>query len=659
MSNMDNCFASPTQGLTKRPHTDHVAKLPGGPDNANAFNHTISRGTNENYILILTNDQVIVYDLAGTLRTVYMPDGLGYLATGTPNADFRAVTIKDYTLIVNTTVTTAMSLVGAGGTFKGTKQRFTDLASETPTVDDVWEIVGDGTTGADNYYVKWDGAVWREGPMPGIAYMVNNATLPWKLVANSDGTFTFSKITYNDRVCGSNVTVPEPGFINRKISCIGLYKNRLFFAADEKITFSRSGDLFNFWPQSVINPLDTDPVDVAISHSKVSIIRNGVPFQNQLILFTDYTQFVVASQGNLTASTISITPATEIPASNICKPVVSGSNIYLPIEQNGSFSLREYYVSQSGASYESVNVSLDVPTYVPPGVTDIVPSTSTDSLFIKSSLDLTALYIYKATWDPIKQAKTQSAWFLWRLSYNPGALNIRHITSVQNEIYLLIQRPDAFYLEKIDLTPDKVDPGLPFKVLLDRRVSLLGSYDALNDITVWTLPYPVADKPTAVLSYEFGPKKGRTLNLTKINDTQFFANGNWTGANVYFGIPYQAWFRFSPQSVKDNTGAPISQARLRLKQMTLFYSNTGEFEVLVTPYQREPYRYHFKGSRVGTASLILGEPKMDTGSYTFPILSDANTVIIDVVNVSYLPSTFLGAEWIGSYTERYQRLPTL
>ena len=62
---------------------------------------------------------------------------------------------------------------------------------------------------------------------------------------------------------------------------------------------SRSGEFLNFFPETITQTLDTDPIDVASTHTKVSILRHAVSFDEELLLFSDQTQFVLKGGATL------------------------------------------------------------------------------------------------------------------------------------------------------------------------------------------------------------------------------------------------------------------------------------------------------------------------------------------------------------------------
>lgn len=97
-------------GLSRRPPTKHVADL--GIDGIeDAFVHHISRDQAEQYIVVITAGTVRVFDaFTGVEKTVTSPYGTSYLSG--PSRAFRAVTVADYTFIVNSSTVVSMGALG-------------------------------------------------------------------------------------------------------------------------------------------------------------------------------------------------------------------------------------------------------------------------------------------------------------------------------------------------------------------------------------------------------------------------------------------------------------------------------------------------------------------------------------------------------------------
>lgn len=104
----ENCYSDIVEGLTDRKPTQHIAKIYSG-NLGDVFVHCINRDAAHRYFAVIGNGTILVTDINGNLQTVNTPNGTSYLNTSDPRSNIRAISISDYTFIVNKTVTTAMS----------------------------------------------------------------------------------------------------------------------------------------------------------------------------------------------------------------------------------------------------------------------------------------------------------------------------------------------------------------------------------------------------------------------------------------------------------------------------------------------------------------------------------------------------------------------
>lgn len=104
-----NGFPSEVEGLQKRPPTIHIARLGDSMGNNKVRYHVINRDEKEQYILEMRSGSLRVWDLEGNAKTVNIKEDSSYLTVTDPVKEFRAVTIADYTFILNNTIKTAMT----------------------------------------------------------------------------------------------------------------------------------------------------------------------------------------------------------------------------------------------------------------------------------------------------------------------------------------------------------------------------------------------------------------------------------------------------------------------------------------------------------------------------------------------------------------------
>lgn len=591
-------------------------------------------------------------DVAATIEC----KNIGYLADddGDMRTALRLTTVADYTFIVNSNTTVRLlSQVTGAGTLSGTVQTFSDLPG-APTTGNIYAIVGDESNNFDTYYVRYSGSVWEEWFRPGLANALDTATMPHTLTRLADGTFSFQRGSWLSRTVGDSDSAPAPKFVGSAIHHIVFYRNRLGMLAGEYITLSRvgnsAGGYFSFWPPSVQTVLDSGPIDLGMAHSRVASLQYGVVFNESLLLFSEQTQFVLTAQGALTPSAAKVDPTTEFSASRTAPPAAVGNNAYFAVAGGDFDQIREYFIDSDSAVNDAADVTAHVPRYIPEGTHCLVGSSNQDLLIALTSGDPDALYTYRFFWDG--NDKAQSAWSRWTLTDSPVLHRAEFIESV---LWLVAEYADGVYLLKLPFNADAAEPTMGMTVNLDRRTSLTGVYSAGTDLTTWTTPYDVVTPAQVVLGSGFGTSRGVTPNIAQATATTITAPGDYSAAAAWVGLPYTQRYHFSEQFVRKagQRGSPDSTqigGRLQLRRFTVRFVDTGYFEAQVTPGGRDTNTYKFTGNSVGLT--VLGELNKYTGTFAFDVYARSGDVVIELVNDTWKPATFLSGSWDGMYSPR-------
>lgn len=535
---------------------------------------------------------------------------------------------------------------------KGSVAKFEDLPAQ---IDDQYVCYVSAKPGSDGkgYYVRYDAASnsYIECPKPGANIRLDPATMPHKLVREADGTFTFAPMAWDERRTGDDISSPLPTFVGRTINDVFFYRNRLGFLSDENVILSASGNYFNFFPKSATAVVDSDPIDEAVANTKVSILLYAVPFNKVLLLFSDQTQFQLTGGDLLTPKSIKADPVTEFTSSTQCRPVGAGHELFFIVERDGWSGMREYFVDQESLSNDAADVTAHVPAYVPAGVFKMAVSTAEDVLFALTENERNAIYAYKYFWG--KDEKVQSAWMRFVLDPGDVILGGEFIGSVA---HLVILRSDGLYFEAMSMQTLQKDAGLPYRVLLDRKTSVTGTYNSATDRTTWTLPWPVSGPVQAVLGAAFGSRVGAVVGTEATGTYTVAAPGDYSAGPAIVGLKYEGRYKFSEQFMKDQNNVAITSAKVKMRRMALSYVNSGYFRVEVTPPARDTSTYVFSGKRLGVSGLKLGEPSLSSGIFPFPIMADTKGVSIELVNDSPLPSIFQNAEWEGEAVVQARRV---
>ena len=502
------------------------------------------------------------------------------------------------------------ALIGA----KGSIQRFSNLPKRA--FDGVkMKVIGDESTEADNYYVKYEAGdtsegLWVETLADGADTSLKAETLPWKLVREADSTFTFAPHEWNSRAVGDETSCPDPSFVGRKLNDIFFHRNRLGVIADENVIFSRSGDYFSFYPETVTTVLATDPIDVAVSHTKVSILRHAIPFNETLLLFSDQTQFMLNAGDSLTPDTVSINQTTEYESSLQAEPVGAGEYIYFATNREGYTGIREFFVQADTSSNVAVDATLNVPRYLKGKATTLVSNTNEDMLFVMTDgvYDVPTAYVYKY----LRQNgnNLQMSWSKWEF---PECDRILNLDVIESTAYWVLLRNGSVTLEKMQLQEKPTVTPNDKMVYLDGLQE--GNTPAANQVTV---------------------------NVDGID---------------FVGYPYTQKYVFSTQ-YKRSAGINGSQVtdtsgRLQMRKFKVLFKDTGQFRV-ETITNGQVHSYEYNGPALG--ALTLGEVKLTSGEFEVPLQAKNDRITITLINDTHYQSTFQSAEWTAYYTTKSGRM---
>ena len=99
-----NGFPNEVEGLQKRPPTIHVKRISDRVDSSKKKYHIINRDETEQYILQLGSGEFQVFDLNGTAKSCSFEndEARQYITANNPKESLRAVTVADYTFVLNT-----------------------------------------------------------------------------------------------------------------------------------------------------------------------------------------------------------------------------------------------------------------------------------------------------------------------------------------------------------------------------------------------------------------------------------------------------------------------------------------------------------------------------------------------------------------------------
>ena len=323
------------------------------------------------------------------------------------------------------------------------------------------QVNGDNQKKEDDFYVEFEGSnaagTWKECAAPSrpntpIYHTFDTATMPHTLSQNADLSFTFGTSTWDERKCGDEDTNPFPSFVGGKINGVFFHRNRLGFLSDENVIFSEASSYFNFFRVTVRSLLDSAPIDVAVSQNEVSLLKAAVPAQDNLILFSDLTQFTLSADQLLTPSEIVIDQSTKYECDLTSTPVGAGTSVFFTTKSGDYSGVREFFTKDESENKDAPSITSHVPEYLNGTVRQMIASSNEDMLVCLTETNKKECYVYK--WYNSDQERIQSSWSKWifdsdiaHIFFNNAQLTIVFSDGTFEEISLATTDTNITYSE--------------------------------------------------------------------------------------------------------------------------------------------------------------------------------------------------------------------
>ena len=539
-------------------------------------------------------------------------------------------------------------------------QSFSKLPPNAPNGYMV-KIVGDASKSADQYYVKYDAErkVWAETLGWNTENQVLWETMPHALVRAADGNFDFKWLEWSPKSCGDVDTNPWPSFVGSSINDVFFFRNRLGLLSGENIILSRTAKYFNFYPASIANLSDDDPIDVAVSTNRIAILKYAVPFSEELLIWSDEAQFVLTASGTLTSKSVELNLTTQFDVQDQARPYGIGRNVYFASPRSSYTSIHRYYAVQDVSSVKNAeDITAHVPNYIPNGVFSICGSGTENFCSVLSHGDPSKIFMYKFLY--LNEELRQQSWSHWDFGENVQVLACQSISS---DMYVILRNEFNTFLARISFTKNAIDlRGEPYRAFMDMKIRYTIPSGTYNDDTFTTSIHI----PTI-----YGANFGRdTITVLEPDgkitvceqptggwnsDPWLRLSGNLEGRTVFIGFNIHFVYEFSKflikQTADDGSTSTEDIGRLQLRRAWVNYEESGTFDIYVEN-QSSNWKYTMAGARLGSNTLRAGRLNLGTGQYRFPVMGNAKFNTVYIVSDATTPLNIIGCGWEGNYLRR-------
>jgi hypothetical protein len=217
--------------------------------------------------------------------------------------------------------------------------------------------------------------IWREWVNAEQPVALDFETMPHVLFLIG-GVFFFQRNLWQSRRSGDIDSNPHPSFAGQKITDVGGFQSRLMFTAGPNNIGSRTNQPSDFYAKSVVNEVDSDPIDFSSTTESEVDLRFMVPFDRDMLLMSDKHQFIVSGLAALTPSNASMVQTTDFEMAGAARPSSTGRTILFPYAIGAFAGMKEFFASDEVATNGADNLTKLITTYITGEIIQIATSTN-------------------------------------------------------------------------------------------------------------------------------------------------------------------------------------------------------------------------------------------------------------------------------------------
>ncbi len=483
---------------------------------------------------------------------------------------------------------------------------------------------------------------WVQSRSPNESHELDQNRMP--RICEFDGTTFFIKTgEFKDRLVGDNDSVKLPEFINKGIKAIAYFQKRLVFAVGNTVVMSETDDPKNFFRESALQLLATDPVSIASSATNVDVIDQILSHNKDLLLIASNGQFKIDGDRPVTPQTVSMTLTTSYECISDIKPVSIGNSVFFPIDYGDSVGIKEFTGERETDQDKADSITQHVIGYINGGIRDLASNSNLNMLAVVPKEIGNVLYVYEFKRN-FKGDLLQEAWTKWELNEDSFILEVNFI---RDKMILLVDDDNRLVTKEIDMYGD--NPDAPTEIYLDNRLVLD------TDGSTVTIPEEYNTNGMVIVA---GNETGYELNQIPytLNGTTISLDNPVSAGKLFLGIPYKSSYIPTRPFRYEEDGSVITDDRLRVSKFKLSLVESNEVHMKVTSAYYDEVINTFNSRYTGGINNLVGTIPLHTGDVSFAFNQDANLATAEFYCDNWLGCNIVDISWEGQYHQSSRRM---
>lgn len=434
---------------------------------------------------------------------------------------------------------------------------------------------------------------------------------------------------------GDASSSPLPFFIGRKITYLGVFQDRLLIGAGGVIRASRIGDYLNVFRTSLLTVTADDPFEVSSLGNEDDILRHGVLYDRDLVLFGDNRQYAISGRVPLTATNANMPVMSSHLGAADTPPVEAGGLIFYA--KHGARSTAAYQIEpgRNVESPQSFPISAHLDTYIDGKAVEMLSLARPNALILRTDTAPHSVFLFSYLDSP--DGRQQGAWYRFDYSPNLGVIVGLAGSTVSDGFTLFFLRTGGQGGVVADFQP--MTPSRSLTPYLDsQRYYPASEQIGLQSGIGWAAAFDAQSEFSNV---------GTDLG----NVEELIAQHPLTSGLV-IGARFDSLWEPTNPTPRDGRGQAILTGRTTVTNLVLAVSDCGGLVSEVT--DQEPYIYN--GRTVGSPTNLIGRAPLSTTTVTLPVGRERLEYTQVIKSRDWQPLAITSVNWVGQLFNRSPRL---
>ena len=465
--------------------------------------------------------------------------------------------------------------------------------------------------------------------------------MPHKITYDA-GVFTFSEIAFKSRDTGDDDTTPFPEFVDHSIQSMGYFQKRLVIVSESGVYMTETDDLRNWFKQSAVQLLVTDPIAVTTSELGTDKILHLVPHNRDLLCIASNAQFKISGDSAITPETVSMPLTTKYECQVSVPPVSIGNSVYFPVDYGDSTGIQEYTGEKNTGQDFAAPVTNHIVGYLAGTAELFAASPNLEMLAMTTSESAgNTLFIYEQ-YTESGGKRSQRSWSEWEFADGETILDIKFR---RNELVVLVAKGNDLVIKSIPMYTRIT--ASPIDVFLDDMLIL--------NTTGLTVTVPVGYSTTNCTAVRGAGCTDELweVQYTRDGDILTFNENIGTGV-VYVGRTFNSEYEPTRPFKYDEDGTTITSDKIRVSRFIMSLVDTHELSMTKRSKFNDDVTIKFESRFVG--AYPLGTIDSYTGDWKFSFAEEAGLATATFFTDNYLGCTISDVSWEGQYFQTKQRM---